>query len=171
MRFPIIIIIILIVVFTIFTGCINTNSDENIKNSNSNDLELTLTSNQNYYKVNNSNDIIVNISLKNKKSSPVYIEKHFDFKYTLNYEISGIINNYSEEYEGPIADYQPIKKILDPNEKVELQFILMNNVRFEKIFLDSEQETFGNYTFKVTYSSSFTNGIVNSNIIEFEILK
>ena len=171
LKYPFIIVVfILILTCSILSGCINSNQDENIKNSNSDNLDLLLTSNQNYYKTNSSNDIIINISLKNKKRSPVYIEKHFDFKYTLNYEISGISNDYFEEYEGPIADYQPIKKILNPNDKVELQFILMNKVRFDKIFLDFGQETYGNYTFKVTYSSAFTTGIINSNEIEFELI-
>ena len=66
-------------------------------------------------------------------------------------------------------DYQPEKKEFKFGDSKRLEFILMNKARFQKIKNEKGYEVFGNYTLQITYSSSYTEGIVFSNILEFEI--
>lgn len=148
------------------------NSDENsTENSTIYDLDLIITANQNNYRLNATENITANITLVNVNNSSVFIEEWFFFGSTLYYEINGVSNKYFEEYEGVRYDYLPKKEILQPDGKKFIQFILINEIKFEKIYGVVGTEIYGKYNFTVRYSSVFTKGIVQSNNFQFDILE
>ena len=160
----------IILMIVLFSGCIHLENDE-IENSSQDDLELIILSNQMLFIRNTTDDIIVSIILKNIGNNSVYIEKDFTFSRTLKYTIIGEENDYSEEYTGPIDDYQPEKEIIQINEIKELDFLVMNDERFQRIENETRENVFGNYSLEVSYSSKYTEGIIHSNIFRFEIQK
>lgn len=176
-KLPLVIVLLLTITSLSITGCTqenNNRNDENyntIENSKINDLDLILTANQDDYQLNGTDNIIVNITLVNVNKVSVYIEEQFDFFSTIKYKINGMSNAYYEEYEGPKGDYLPKKEIMQPDGKKGIQFILMNEIRFEKIYDEVGINTYGNYNFTVVYSSAFTEGVVHSNNFEFEIIE
>ena len=164
-----------------FNGCINDNESNNGDNfllasdATWDDLELSIEYKNGVY-INFSNEIKINVKLKNKSNETVKIDKIFSLAYNLRILIS-LPTNESKELFIEHGDYNKIEKVyIEPDEFQEI--ILNLNDKYLKYYYMNESQNnieefkfinygTGKYGIQIKYIS--TQPEIYSNIIEFEI--